>query len=76
MIYAYALDRHCELDLLYNSLKMSREKKLFKALFVSGDRQYHLCLGIANINPNKREGGKNTRNDGKNIKLRITSQLF
>ena len=55
---------------------MSREKKLFKALFVSGDRQYHLCLGIANINPNKREGGKNTRNDGKNIKLRITFQLF
>ena len=46
---------------------MSRKKKLFKALFVSG---------VANISPNKREGGKNTRNEGKNIKLRITSQLF
>ena len=37
---------------------MSREKKLFKALFVSGDSQYHLCLGIANISPNKREAVK------------------
>lgn len=55
---------------------MSREKKLFKALFVSGDSQYHLCLGIANISPNKREGGKNTRNDAKNIKPIIRSQLF
>lgn len=55
---------------------MTREKKLFKALFVSGDRQYHLCLGIANISPNKRKGGKNTRNDAKNIKLIIRSQLF
>ena len=39
--------------IFYNFLKMSRERKLFKTL---------LCLGIANISPNKRECGKNTRN--------------
>ena len=53
--------------IFYNFLKMSRERQLFKALF---------CLGIANISPNKRECGKNTRNDAKNIKLRIRSHLF
>lgn len=42
--------------IFYNFLKMCRERNLFKAL---------LCLGIANISPNKRECGKNTRNDAK-----------